>query len=135
MSEKELRQYYWIQREIERLYEEIQELRFQTLMIPLSDGMPSPPYSPSDGVGGLAVAMVALQEQLCKRLADLCKKRSEIEAYIEGVEDMEVATIIRLRHLKLLSWREIGDEMGYDHSVVYRKYRKFLGENLQQKQH
>ncbi len=63
MSERELRQYYWIQREIERLYEEIQELGFQTLMIPLNDGIPSPSYQPKDGVGALAVAMVALQEQ------------------------------------------------------------------------
>ncbi|WP_373731446.1 DUF1492 domain-containing protein [Bacteroides heparinolyticus] len=135
MSERELRQYYWIQREIERLYEEIQELGFQTLMIPLNDGIPSPSYQPKDGVGALAVAMVALQEQLCKRLADLYKKRSEIEAFIAGIEDREIAKIVELRYLGLLSWREIGDEMGYDYSVVYKKHRKFLSKNLQQMQH
>ncbi len=135
MSEKELRQYYWIQREIERLYEEIQELGFQTLMIPLNDGMPSPPYHPSDGVGELAVAIVALQEQLCKRLADLQRKRAAIEAFIAGIEDMEIAKIVQMRFLELLSWREIGDRLGYDYTVVYKKCRKYLSKNLQQMQH
>ena len=62
---------------------------------------------------------------------ELTKKLLEVEEYIEGIEDSRVRTIIRLRYIEGMTWQQVADYMGGEHTEdsVRKAAGRFLEKN------
>lgn len=131
MTEKELKQLFFLKKEIEKIKEEIEALGCQTFSIPIWDGMPKGKGGTSDKVGQVATETAYLKEQLERKLQESYIQRNRIEQFLDSIEDREIRLIFRLRHVNCMNWRAIGKELGYDHSVVFRKHKNYLQQKQQ----
>ena len=135
MTEQELRGYIYIKARIAKVEERIAELEQENGLGALAmDGMPHG-TTPGDPVARMAMARVALHEQLIRLQSDLKEKEREIREYVASVENEEVKLIIEWRFIDLLDWYEIAgrlEEMtgkNVDRSTPGKKMRKFLRNN------
>ena len=60
---------------------------------------------------------------ICKR--KLAKRLLQAEKFIEGVEDTEMRTILRMYYLNNASQKEIGDMMHYSQTAISTKLSVF----------
>lgn len=132
MTEKELKQLFFLKKEIEKIKEEIESLGCQTLSIPIWDGMPKGKGGTSDKVGQVATETAYLKDQLERKLQESYIQRNRIEKFLDSIDDREIRLIFRLRHVNCMNWRAIGKELGYDHSVVFRKHKNYLQQKQQE---
>lgn len=132
MSEKELKQLYFINIEIKKFEEDIERMESSVLGSPLLDGMPRGSGT-SDRVGKIATQLAFLKKKLELKRQELMLERSRIEMFLDSIEDGEIRLIFRLRHVNCMDWRSIGAEIGYDHTVAFRKHRKYLQQKQQGK--
>ena len=132
MTEKDLKQLFFLKKEIEKIKEEIEALGCQTLSIPIWDGMPKGKGGTSDKVGQVATETAYLKDQLERKLKESYIQRNRIEQFLDSIEDREIRLIFRLRHVNCMNWRAIGKELGYDHSVVFRKHKNYLQQKQQE---
>lgn len=125
MTEKELNQLHYLNIEIARLKEEIAELEANNYRSPQITGLPS-------GTGtGDPVGQTGTELSERKMLLNLAYTKAEIEKnrlerFIASIDDAEMRLIIRLRHIKSMTWEEIGGEIYMHRTTVKRKYYKFL---------
>ena len=126
MTEKELKQLFFLKKEIKKIEEEIEALGCQTLSITIWDGMPKGKGGTSDKVGQLATETAYLKDQLERKLQESYIQRNRIEQFLDSIDDREIRLIFRLRHVNCMNWRAIGKELGYEHTTVFKKYRKYF---------
>ncbi len=129
MTEKELNQLHWINKEIGVLKKQKEELESRSYCkgqeitdMPFGSGI-------SDKVADRAVAMQEINELYEIKLKELYVVRGRIERYINTIEDDETRLIIRLRCINNMNWEDIGDEIGMDRRTASRKYYRFIKEN------
>ena len=123
MTEKELGQMHYLNREIEKLNEELSWMECKSMIkSPLLTGMPFG-TGVSDKTADYAVRMEEIRELIDLSIKKLLHTRAEIE-------DPELRLIIRLRSINNLGWQEIGEELGMDRRTASRKYQRFCEEKL-----
>ncbi len=129
MTEKELNQLYYINKEIKILKEELDELKSRSKVkgqeitdMPIATGT-------SDKTASLAIAIREVEELYDIKLKELYLVRARIERYINTIDDVELRLIVRLRCINNMFWGDIGAEMGMDRRTASRKYYKFIKEN------
>lgn len=132
MTEKELGQLFFINKEIIKINEEIEMMESKFLTASFLDGTPkgNKMLSKTEKV---AVEIVYLKEKLEIKLKELFIERGKIERFLDEIEDGETRLIFRLRYVNGMDWRSIGYEVGYDHSAVFRKHKKYLQQKQQGK--
>ena len=59
-------------------------------------------------------------------MQDYAKLKGKIQDAIEGVKDMRQRTVLRLRFIERLSFRDIGIAMAYSRPQVQRIYQEAL---------
>lgn len=122
MTEKELNQLHWINKEIAVLKNQKEELESQSYCkgqeitdMPFGTGT-------SDKVGNRAIAMQEINELYEIKLKELYVVRGRIERYINTIEDDRERIIIRLRCINDMEWEDIGQELGYHRTRVSQIY-------------
>lgn len=70
------------------------------------------------------ISQLIMELQQNKRLYEGMK--IDIECFIEGLDDLEYKTILRLKYIDRKTDQEIGDELGYDRSTIAKKINKIL---------
>ena len=126
MTEKELRQLYYLCRETDELQRELQRLEWS--IYPRSQeitGMPSG-TDIGDIVGRHAAEMADLRTMIELNIQRIFYERRRIERFIEGIADAEIRLIVRLRFINHLNWDVIGAELGMERTTVSKKCRRFL---------
>lgn len=127
-TEKELNQLHYINKEIEVLKKQLDELKSRSLLKSQEiTGMPHG-SSTSDKTAQIAVAIREIEELYEIKLRELYLVRGRIERYINTLEDSELRLIVRLRCINNMFWEDIGAEMGMDRRTASRKYYKFIRE-------
>lgn len=125
MTEQELSQLYWLNRETERLQKDLKELEQMTsYRASILTGMPK--SSCKKEVADYIAEIADLKEIISLNLQKLQRERARLERYIGGVEDAEIRLIMRLRHINGMTWEDIGAEINLDRRTVSRKYNAFL---------
>lgn len=126
MTEKELKEIYYINIEIKRLKKEKEELESKSIVKGQEiTGLPGGGTT-SDKVADYAVELAEIKELIDLELKRLYIVRAKIERYIETIEDSEVRLIIRLRAINNMTWEDIGMEIGMDRRTASRKYYGYL---------
>lgn len=112
MTVKEMSQLYYLNREIEHLQRQLEELEClaegTTQMI---TGMPHGSGT-SDKVGRYAVRIADLRSMIDNRKARCWNELNRLNAYIDGVEDSLTRQILTLRYVNGLSWQQVADSVG-----------------------
>ena len=125
MTEKELSGLYYLNRETERLQDELDELEHSVGVksIVLSH---APKSKRRYGVEDMAAERADLKAIVQLNLLKIQKERTRLERYIGSIENPETRLIFRLRHINGMTWREIGDEMYMTYETARRKHKAHL---------
>ena len=128
MTKKELKNLYYLKKEIVAQKKRIKELENLATSCTAKVTELTNKTEVIDMVGKYAVEIADL-----KRLLDLnLKKRFyelvRLNKFIESIEDSEIRTILMLRYAQGLSWQQIAKDMGAigDASTERKKHNRFL---------
>ena len=122
MTEKELNQLHYINKEIEVLKNQLDELKSRSLL--KSQEFTGMPHAPgiSDKTAQIAVAIREIEELYEIKLRELYVVRGRIERYINSIENDTERVIMRLRCINNMRWENIGNELGYHRTRVSQIY-------------
>lgn len=128
MTYRELNGISALREEIKRDYERIEELRSlaesttQTLSdMPRGSGV-------SDKVARYAAQIVDLQISILGHRLDAIEEEKKITDYVSTITDPLIRLIIKLRHVDLLKWQDIAQQIGGGNSAesIRQAYHRFL---------
>lgn len=125
MTKKDLQQYYWIIKNIERLEEKLFELeekaRKTTSVLQLAPGQ----SNNVDNLGDLVASMVDYQNKINELLAEAMKVAKRIEEAIAQLPERE-RYLVRARYIDCKSWEQIAVDMNYSWQHIHRIHSKAL---------
>ena len=132
MQKADLERYRQLEKEIELLKAEIQEISPEFTTDKVTGSMVEHPYiftsfkiSGYDSEG-YSVKVKRLERKLKRKLDELMDERARIEEYIESIDNATTRMILRLRHIDGMKWHQIGNELGYSERQCRRKYKEFF---------
>lgn len=112
LTVKEMSQLYYLNREIEHLQRQLEELEcLAEGTTQVITGMPHGGGT-SDKVGRYAVRIADLRSMIDNRKARCWDELNRLNAYIDGVEDSLTRQILTLRYVNGLSWQQVADSVG-----------------------
>ena len=121
MTEKELRRYFYLKKEVKALENQLEEF---------GDGVSATSYEEKIGHSGINTSIqekrAILIEKLINARLTALEEYIKIETYINKVEDTEIRSIMVLRFQELKNWDEIGEELHMDRTTVSKKLRRYL---------
>lgn len=128
MTKRDLKQIYYIKKEIEVYEDELRELRYKSLAKGQQlTGMPTGSGTTSDQVGRLAVDIAETTKIIEGKIIELRKKEMQVYDFLGTIEDSWMRQIVYLRNVNLLSWNKIASKMGGNNNegnvkVAYHRY-------------
>lgn len=124
---EDLRKYYWLKKEVERLEEKLLEIDTELQHITMRYTINYTKGGTKDKLGDLITKKVMLEEKINKRLGESYRILAEIEEVIKALEPRE-RYLIRLRYLENKSWFEISGIMNYSIRHLKRINKKIINE-------
>lgn len=125
-TEKELNQLHYINKEIEVLKDQLDELKSRSLIKGQEiTGMPFVGGT-SDKTCSMAIAIREIEELYEIKLRELYVVRSRLERYINTIDDDEIRLIVRLRCINNMRWDDIAREVGWERTTVSKRFRKYI---------
>ena len=129
LTKDELKQIYYINKEIQMWQRELEKIRSQGLVkSPTISDMPKggQKFDISDYVSAIADYEAVIRGLLAK----VQIQRKKIIEYIEGVDDSLMKQIIFYRCVSCMTWQEIADAVGGNNTEnsVKKAYSRFLAE-------
>lgn len=123
MTEKELKRYYYLKREIEEIDRNITEIEE-------NGGVSGIRYKEVDVMSttlnkSILDKLDKLLDQWKERRLTALEEYIKIESYINSIEDLEIRQIMRYRYLDLKNWNEISVLVHMDRTTIYRKLKNF----------
>lgn len=132
MNKKTLNQYTDLVKEAQKLEKRIERLRKQSSQV--SDVVQNG-YKRHAVIFGYDVVrdskLKELEFLLMDRKAKIIIQQTEIENYINNIEESDIRQIFEHRYIDGMNWYQIQIAMGYNHEDTARKkHDKYLEENL-----
>jgi hypothetical protein len=131
MTKKELSQLYYLNREIEELRRRLDELEaLATSSTQKITGLPSG-GGISDMVGKFGTDIVELKELLDARIKKSIDELKRLDAYIQGLDDVEMRMILSLRYINGLGWEQVAASISscLSGESVRKAHERFLEKN------
>ena len=128
MTLSELNRHFELRENVARARETLASLR--AAAHPGASVITGMPHAPGvkDKVGDLAVEIADFSARIDFLNAELERQEPEVEAFIAGIEDIQLRLIFRLRFLRGLAWKEVSQVLGQyttEDSVKSACYRFF----------
>ncbi len=70
--------------------------------------------------------VIELRENLNKSCRKLQAQLCDLEEWVESIPDSEMRSIIRLYYMQGKTQREIGNQLGYDRSLISKRLHDFM---------
>ena len=130
MTKEELKQIYYLNKEIKMWQKELSELQCRSLVKGQEiTGMPfSKTNLNTDKVGEMAIQMADIDLIIRGKLAEIQIQRKKIIEFISMVDDSLLRQIIYLRNVSCMSWNQVANEIGGNNTEgsVRMMYNRFL---------
>lgn len=112
MTVREMSQLYYLNREIEQLQRQLEEL--ECVAEGTTQAITGMPHGSgtSDKVGDYAVRIADLRSMIDNRKARCWDEMNRLNEYIDSVEDSLTRQILTLRYVNGLSWQQVADSVG-----------------------
>lgn len=131
MTKKQLHQIYYLKREISMWEKELKEADSKSYINgqEISD-MPRGSGT-SDKVANRAVDIAEYELEIKKAINRCIKEKIIVMKYINGIDDSMMRMIMFLRHVSLLPWNVVADEVGGDNTEdsVRMAHDRFIENN------
>ena len=130
MTREELKQIYYINKEIKMWQRELDRLQCKSLIgSQRIDGMPKGSGT-SDKVADLAIEKEEIREIINGKLTEIQVQRKRIMNYINGIEDSLLRQIMFLRNVSCMNWNQVARELNSTENCVKQIYsRHFRKDN------
>jgi len=128
VTKEELKQIYYINKEIRMWNKELESLQCKSLDLGQRiTGMPHSSSGISDKVGELAVNITDIEAIIRGKSAEIQIQRKRIIEYINGIDDSLLRQITFLRNVSCMSWKQVAIEIGGGNTpdsvrVAYDRY-------------
>lgn len=126
MTKQELREYYWIQKNIKQLEEKLLELETEaTRQTTHLSNVPKSENYDKDRFANIVVKIVEVKEKINKEVSKSYDTLAKIESAIYKLPHRE-QYLIRARYIELKSWEQIAVEMNYSWQHIHRIHANAL---------
>ena len=126
MTEKELSQLFWLNKETAKLQDELKnKCSCDLYRSPVITGLPKG-NAHIDKLAEHAAETDEIRQLIELNLKKIQIERARLERYIAGIEDSETRLIFRLRCINGMSWELIGADLNMDRRTASRKFYKHL---------
>ncbi len=130
LTENELSQLFYLNKETERLQKDLRELEYYNgYKAPVITDIPKGNQY-KDKIADYVAEVTDLREIIKLNLQKIQHERSRLERYISGIDNAEIRLIFRLRHINGMKWEDIATEIGYvgqySESTVRKKHSRHL---------
>lgn len=126
MTKRELQEYYWLKRNIQKLEDKLLELETEaTRQTTRLTKDPKGDFSSTDKVASIVTSMVMVQDEINEKLNKSYEVIANIEKAIEELPERE-KFLIRSRYLDCKSWERIAVDMHYSWQWVHKIHSKAL---------
>lgn len=125
MTKKELLEYYWTKKNIEKLEEKLLEIDTQLRRVTARYTLVVTRGGTKDILGELIAKKIAVEEEINKKLQYSYELLRKIENAIKALPQRE-QHLIRARYIDGKKWREICEEMHYSWRQIHRIHKKAL---------
>jgi hypothetical protein len=134
MKKEELSQLTSLNKEIELIKEQINDVEFSVVTDSVKGSSSEYPYTQhSIKIQGIDYRdynrkVNKLKMQLSQKLSELMDKVTEINDYISTIDDSEIRMILTLRYINNLPWHQVAAHMGVqgDGSTERKKHDRFM---------
>lgn len=124
MTKEELKQIYYLNKEIKMWQKELEKLQCKSLVKGQEiTGMPFVTGT-SDRVGDLVSTMADIEAIIRGKLSEIQIQRKKIIEYIESIDDSLLRQIMFLRNVSCMSWNQIANELGNTENCVKQIYSR-----------
>ncbi|MBQ7976804.1 MAG: hypothetical protein IJ300_14055 [Clostridia bacterium] len=126
MTKKDLKQIYYINREIKMWQNKLDEMT--EIQSPKISGLPTA-HNQGDSTSDMAIQKAEISAIVAGLLVKIQVKRREVMEFIDNIEDSIVRQIMQYRYIDLMTWRAISKEIynRIDMDEVVRKiHDRFL---------
>lgn len=128
MTDKELKQTYYLRQEIELYERKLRELRSMSMTGSRTDGMPRG-RGRGDRVADTAVKIADTERKLNDLQLKLISAEAEIMDFITGVDDSFIRQIIYCRFILRYSWTRTAHKIGGGNTadscrMAYKRYMR-----------
>ena len=128
MTREELKQIYYINKEIKMWQRELDRLQCKSLIGSQNlDGMPKGSGT-SDKVADLAVEKAEIEEIINGKLTEIQVQRKRIMNYINNIDDSLLRQIMYLYNVSCMSWREVARELNITEGCAKMTYYRHFKE-------
>ena len=129
MTVKELNKIFYLDKEIKKIKNRIEELTELSASNPESE--PGGGGERSDTVSKFVMKKLELVELLNETLEQRIDEEIKVRKFINKIEDVEMRQIIELRFIDKMTWDDIASELSPDDKYVHRttfikKFNKFI---------
>lgn len=112
MTRDELKQIYFLNKEIKMWQDELDRLQCQSLVKgQIMTGMP-PAHKITDKVGDLASDIADIKKIIEGKLTEIQLQRKRIIGYIDSLDDSLLRQIIFYRCVSLMGWYQVAETIG-----------------------
>lgn len=123
MTKQELKEYYWIRRNIAKSEQRLMELetaatKITTQLKNKHDAIVGRGNT-SDKVGNAVADMESIRDEMAEQLKKSYAAIAKIEKAIEGLPARE-GYLIRARYIELMTWEQICVDMNYSWKQIHR---------------
>lgn len=129
MSKEELKEIFFINKELGMWENELEKLQMQSLAINQQiTGMPKGSGGKSDRVAELAITTCEIEELIQSKMLEIQREKKRIMEFIDQIQDSQVRQIVFLRNVSCKTWDEISIDIGgYNSADGVRKiYTRYL---------
>ena len=124
MTREELKQIYYINKEIRMWQRELDRLQCKSLIGSQNlDGMPKGSGT-SDKVADLAIEKEEIREIINGKLTEIQVQRKRIINYINGIDDSLLRQIMFLRNVSCMNWNQVAKELNSTENCVKQIYSR-----------
>lgn len=125
MTREELKQIYYINKEIKMWQRELDRLQCKSLVgSPTIDDMPRGSGGTSDKVADLAVEKEEIREIINGKLTEIQVQRKRIMSYINNIDDSLLRQITFLRNVSCMNWNQVARELNSTENCVKQIYSR-----------
>lgn len=124
MTKEELKQIYYINKEIKMWQKELERLQCKSLVkgqeitdMPFGSGT-------SDKVADMAIDIADINAIIRGKLAEIQVQRKKILEYINNIDDSMLRQIMFLRNVSCMNWNQVARKLGSTENCVKQIYSR-----------
>ena len=128
MTTKEyMSQAFYLDRKIKSKERQLEALKAHAIYVgPIYEERVSASPSNKSTMESAAVRIVELEKEIQVQIGELVSLKSEIERTIHSIGNDQYETLLEMRYLAFMSWKEISARLGYSGKYVYEVHGRAL---------